>query len=341
MKTIEIHNQNSRIYIGESYKNLKKYLPKKQIILITDKNVFKHYKDYIQHFSHIIIGTGEKEKSWKTVKYIINQLLDLKADRNSYLIGFGGGLVCDITGFVASVFMRGVDFGFVSTTLLAQVDASIGGKNGINFQQYKNMIGVFNAPDFVICDPIVLRTLPDKEIKSGFGEVIKHALIKDNELFNYLTNNYKELLQLSAQNLEDVIYNALNIKISVVSEDFKEKGVRKILNFGHTLGHAIENNSQLTHGEAIAVGMVFAVQLSVVEEFMTIDEAHQIKQLIQKFELPVNVNISGSIIWDSIIKDKKKIGDKIYFVLLKNIGEAHIKKMSLEYLKAEIFKEFS
>ena len=171
----------SEILIGESFVNTSRYLPKKNVIIITDDNLHKHYSNDFPDFPVIKIGTGEQIKTLQTIEHIISQLIDLQADRKTFLLGIGGGIVCDITGFVASIYMRGINFGFVSTSLLSQVDASVGGKNGINFNSYKNLIGNINQPKFVICDIEMLYTLPKKEIKNGIAEIIKHSIIANKK----------------------------------------------------------------------------------------------------------------------------------------------------------------
>ncbi len=334
MRTLQI--QNSTLYVGESYRNLKRYVSDTQIILITDENVYAHYNSFLADFDTIIIPTGEKIKTWKTVDFIINQLLERGADRSTFLVGFGGGVVTDITGFVASVFMRGLRFGFVATSLLAQVDASLGGKNGINFQQYKNTIGVFNSPKFVICDAELLKTLSSKELRSGFGEIIKHALIKNANLFDFLSENSKRLQQLDNELMEKVIWEAIQVKAGIVEEDWKEKGIRKQLNFGHTVGHAIENNSTFTHGEAVSAGMFWAAKWSVKKGFLESSNLHKINEILQDFQLPTIFEVPTERLAKFIVKDKKKQGEAIDFVFLEQIGKAKVVSVSIEELLAEI-----
>lgn len=336
MKSIRIKNQNSTILIGESYKNISNYLPEKKCFLICDENIYRNYSDFIEQFDYIVMGCGESIKTWSSVEMIIEKLLDFGADRNSFLIGMGGGLVSDVTGFVASIFMRGLEFGFISTSLLSQVDASVGGKNGVNFGKLKNMIGVFNPPKFVICDPILLKTLPKREVRSGFGEIIKHAFIKDEDLFLFLKKNKKDLLNLDINLMEDLIYKAVSIKTNVVENDPLEKGERKKLNFGHTIGHAIENNSDLTHGEAVSVGMVLASKLSEDISGLPKTDSDAIKSLLENFELPVTTDVSSEIINEYLVKDKKKNRSSIDFILLNKIGDASIHSMAIDTLKSKI-----
>jgi len=336
MKTIHIEKQNSSIFVGESYLNVKKYLPEKKCFLICDENIYQHYSEFIHQFDYIVMGCGEGNKNWQSMEKIIDQLLERGADRNSFLLGMGGGLVSDVTGFVASVFMRGIEFAFISTSLLSQVDASVGGKNGINFGKLKNMIGIFNPPKFVICDPVLLQTLPKREVRSGFGEVIKHAFIKDEDLFNFLNENCEALLNLDSNLMEDLVYRAVSIKTEVVEGDPFEKGERKKLNFGHTIGHAIENNSDLTHGEAVSVGMKLACQLSQELCGLSNADAKKVNDLLQKFELPLEHKVSAATINQYLIKDKKKNRSAIDFILLKKIGEATIVSLPIDELKSKV-----
>jgi 3-dehydroquinate synthase len=336
MKTIHIEKQNSSIFVGESYLKVRNYLPEKKCFLVCDENIYQHYSQFINQFDYIVIGCGEGNKNWQTIEKIIDQLLERGADRNSFLLGMGGGLVSDVTGFVASIFMRGLEFAFISTSLLSQVDASVGGKNGINFGKLKNMIGIFNPPKFVICDPVLLQTLPKREVRSGFGEVIKHAFIKDEDLYHFLNDNCEALLNLDPNLMEDLVYRAVSIKTEVVEGDPFEKGERKKLNFGHTIGHAIENNSDLTHGEAVSVGMNLACQIS--QELCELSDANakKINDLLQKFELPLKHDVPADIINQYLIKDKKKNRSTIDFILLKKIGEATIVTLPIEELKTKV-----
>lgn len=332
MRKIKINKQNSNIFIGESYLNISHYLPHNRCILICDQNILKHYSAFVTRFPHIVIGSGEEVKTWDTVNTITGKLLELGADRHSFILGMGGGVVCDITGFVASIYMRGVEFGFISSSLLSQTDASLGGKNGINFGKYKNIIGVFNAPQFVICDPTLLCTLPKRELRSGFGEIIKHALIEDFELFKFLHSNREKLLDLDADLMEELIYRTVSIKAAIVETDPHEKGKRKTLNFGHTLGHIIEKNSNLIHGEAISAGIMLASYLSYNFNLLPEVEVIKIRNLLQSYKLPVAISINPKIIIDNLKKDKKKDSDNICFILLESIGKSRIHSIPIREL---------
>jgi len=250
LKKIEIQGDTgySNIFVGERLANLHSYLNHKRVIIITDDNVAGFYEKDFSKADVIRIGTGEGVKTLETVERIYQQLIKLEADRSVFLVGIGGGIVCDVTGFVASTYLRGVSFGYVPTTLLAQVDASVGGKTGVNFMGYKNMVGVFNQPAFVICDPGVLKTLPQRDLISGFAEIVKHAAIADELYFTYLEKNAANALALDPEVLEQIIYDSVVIKADIVNRDEMEKGERRKLNFGHTFGHAVEKTAGISHG---------------------------------------------------------------------------------------------
>ena len=326
--------KESQILIGESFKNYEKYISSYQkVIIITDENVFNFYQDFFFNYPVIKIKPGETNKTWNTVTYLIDQLIDFEADRETFILGFGGGIVCDITGFVASIYMRGIKFGFVSTTLLSQVDASLGGKNGINVNSYKNLVGNFNQPEFVICDSLTFATLNSREIKSGFGEIIKHAIISDHAMFNSLKINYTKALNLNKEIIEDLISNSINIKSTIVNKDCFEKGERKLLNFGHTIGHAIETSGEYTHGEAIAIGMVYASIISNKLGYITSEELNQVINLLKLYQLPTSTHLSNEYIVNALLKDKKRDNQSIDFILIKSIGKAFIQKINIEKIK--------
>jgi 3-dehydroquinate synthase len=257
VKTLEIQGTtgSSTLMVGERLQHLQNYLPAEKTITITDTNVRHHYQSLFPPGDVITIGTGEKIKNLDTVRMIYEKLVDLEAQRSSFIVGIGGGIVCDIAGFVASTYLRGLRFGFVSSTLLSQVDASVGGKNGVNLGGYKNIIGVFNQPEFVICDLDLLQTLSEKEILCGLAEIVKHAAIADLDLFNYLEDHYQKALALDREVITRLVYDSIVIKSSVVNKDETEKGERRKLNFGHTFGHALEKTSGVAHGEAVSAGI--------------------------------------------------------------------------------------
>jgi 3-dehydroquinate synthase len=340
MKIVKIKTTaaDSVIMVGERLQNLAKYLPMKTPIIVTDTNVQNHWGRHFPPGPVIAIAIGEKIKSMDTVRYIYEQLLTLGADRSSFMVGIGGGIVCDIAGFVASTYMRGVRFGFVSSTLLAQVDASVGGKNGVNFGGYKNIVGVFNQPEFVICDLDLLKTLPQSEILSGFAEIIKHGAIADKALFAYLEENFDRALSLDPVVIEKLVYDSVIIKSSIVNFDEKEKGERRKLNFGHTFGHAIEKITQVRHGEAVSAGMVLACELGVKRGSLASKDSARIARLLEKFGLPVRLQFDRNKVLEAIRMDKKREGDRIYFVLLSGIGQAYVEEIAIQELEELVEK---
>jgi 3-dehydroquinate synthase len=256
MKILEVKAESklSKILIGEKLANLNQYIGNRKAIIITDSNLLKHYKSFFPFGVPVIeIGLGEKNKTLKTLELIFDKLLELETDRSTFIVAIGGGIVCDVAGFAASAFMRGLPFGFVSTTLLSQVDASVGGKNGVNFRGFKNMIGVFSQPDFVICDTELFKTLDRKEFISGFSEIIKAGAIKDLQLFDYCEKHAVEALSMNHEVLEKMVHDSVLVKAKVVEADEREKGERRLLNFGHTFAHAIEKKTGILHGEAVSM----------------------------------------------------------------------------------------
>lgn len=333
---IEIHtgNANSQVVIGESYRNLVQYVPgNRQIIIITDTNILQHYGRFINSYPVIEIGTGEKNKNIKTLEHIYGRLMDCDADRNSFIVGIGGGIVCDVAGFAASTFMRGVSFGFVSTTLLSQVDASVGGKNGINFGGYKNMAGTFNQPCFVICDTEMIRTLPGNELVSGFAEIVKAAAIRDACLFAYLEKYAGLAAARDPEVIRRLVVGAVKIKAQVVECDEREHGERRILNFGHTFGHAIEVQAGISHGEAVSIGMMIAARWSVQECGFPESQARRLERLLSGLGLPVRTNIKPADILQCLMKDKKRESNYIHLVLLNDIGKTEIHKTPISKIE--------
>jgi len=341
MKTLEILGsaKNSTIRVGEKLQNLGNYIPGENVVIITDVNVKRFYQNNFPPHPVITIQTGEKIKNLDTVRSIYGKLVEFGVDRSTFIIGIGGGIVCDIAGFVASTFLRGVKFGFVSTTLLSQVDASVGGKNGVNFKGYKNMIGVFNQPEFVICDLKLLSTLPEKEVLCGLAEIVKHAAIGDTDLFQYLEENCQKALALDAAVIERLVYDSVAIKSAIVNRDEKEKGERRKLNFGHTFGHAIEKTTGVLHGEAVSAGMVMASELSVKKGHLRANDAQRIKNLLRDLKLPTHLQADRTTVFDALYKDKKRQGNRINFVLLEDIGKPFVEQISIKELE-DVLNDF-
>ncbi len=270
---------------------------------------------------------GEASKTLNTVQKLYEFLIQENFDRNDVLIALGGGVVGDLTGYAAATYLRGIRFVQVPTTLLAMVDSSIGGKTGVDFKAYKNMVGAFYMPQFVYMNISLLGTLPMREYCSGFGEILKHGLIRDAESYSWLIENRDLLLQRDRSAVTEMVYRSLLVKKAVVERDPKEKGERALLNFGHTLGHAVEKLKEfrLLHGECVAIGMVAAVQLSWKKGMLTEFQTKEILSCIQSFQLPISASgLKTEDILLTVSRDKKKDADKIKFILLDGIGNAVI-----------------
>ncbi len=323
----------SAIYIGERLENLSEYLPSGRRVIITDTNVLTLCGSRFPSGEVIAIGTGEPIKTLETVQDIFQHLIETEVDRSSFIVGIGGGIVCDVTGFVASTYQRGLRFGFAATTLLAQVDASVGGKNGVNYKGYKNMVGVFNQPEFVLCDPALLTTLPAREVRCGMAEIVKHAAIASPELFNFLETHAQEALALEPVVVERLVAESVRIKAAVVSRDEREAGERRKLNFGHTFGHAIEKTTGVNHGEAVSAGMVAAAGLSVQLGYLDAEAKKRIEKLLRRLDLPVRVPIDVEAAIDALRRDKKRESENLHFVLLEAIGKAVVENIALEKLQ--------
>ena len=292
------------------------------------------------------VNDDEEAKSLGTLGTIYDRLLDNKFDRASGIIALGGGVVGDVAGFAAATYMRGIRYAQVPTTLLAQVDSSIGGKTGVNHPKAKNLIGAFYQPALVWIDVATLRTLPERELRSGLAEVIKYAIITDRELFSALSDTITSLSSTSLETLVDIVSRCCSIKARVVEEDEKEAGVRSILNYGHTVGHAIEtitNYSHYTHGEAIAVGMTAAARIShkigtCDHETMKLQES-----LLRSARLPTTINlpINPQAIVDQLDSDKKRLGGKVRWVLPRTIGDVFLTDDVPSGIVLEVLKEIS
>jgi 3-dehydroquinate synthase len=294
----------------------------------------------------IEIPDGEQYKNLDWANAIYTALLINGFDRKSALVALGGGVIGDLTGFAAATFMRGVPFVQVPTTLLAMVDSSVGGKTGVNHPMGKNMIGAFYQPKKVLMDLDVLKTLPKEEFLSGMAEVIKYGVIRDAALFDYLEKNREKILSLEPDALTHLIKRSCEIKAEVVSKDERERGLRAILNFGHTVGHAIETaeNYTMRHGEAVAIGMVYASRLAHKTGLCDASVPERVESLVKAYSLPANLTVlsrkpSVLELMDTMQVDKKAEGGKVKFVLPKRIGEVVITKEWEEASLKEVLGE--
>lgn len=308
-------------------------LGKQKICIITDQNVDMYYANIIikqlqikyDRIFKFVMPPGEKHKHLETIYQIYNFFLENQLDRQSVVIALGGGVVGDMAGFAAATYLRGLPFIQIPTSLLSQVDSSVGGKVGVDFQKHKNLVGSFYQPKFVYINPSTLQTLPTREINAGMAEVIKHGLILDKSYYDFVKQHRQEVMDLCPNTMTKMIRRSCELKSSIVKEDEKEVGLREILNFGHTLGHAIETllDFTLLHGECVAIGMIGAAYLSYQIGELSLIQFEDIKQTILAYDLPVkSLNIDEIKLYEQLFMDKKVKQDKLSFVLLSKIGEA-------------------
>jgi 3-dehydroquinate synthase len=329
-KTFRFSNSTVECYFAGGISHLKELADPKSTVIITDENVFAAHQKRFKNWNTIVLKAGEEYKVQSTVDTIITQLIEIGVDRKWTLVGLGGGVITDLTGYVASIFLRGIRFGFVPTSLLALIDASIGGKNGIDVGLFKNMVGTIRQPSFILHDLIFLNTLPEKEWRNGFAEIIKHACIKDAAMFNELESRDLSFYQKKKKEACNLIQRNALIKTKVVQRDEFEGGERKLLNFGHTLGHAIENQYSLMHGEAVSIGMAFAASLS--ERLLKFKNAERVENLLTQYGLPSGATYDKDNVFAILKGDKKKEKDFIHFILLEKIGKGKIQPVALDDL---------
>lgn len=341
MQTIEIigASRASRVLVGDVYRELSRHLPAGRAVVITDENLLRLYRDELPPVPVLSIGTGEGAKTLDTVRGLYESMLALEVDRSVFVVGLGGGIVCDVSGFAAATFMRGLRFGLVATSLLAQVDAGVGGKNGVNLEGYKNLVGTFSQPEFVLCDPWFLRTLPENEVANGLAEIVKHALIADAGMFAFIEAHAEKALALDPDVIARLVGDSVRIKAAVVGRDEREAGARRTLNFGHTLGHALEAAGRFSHGEAVSVGMVFAAAVSVRRGRLAPAACERIIRLLKRLRLPTAAEADLERVAEAVGKDKKRSGDAIHMVQLDGIGAAAVETVSIDEFRRSLSDE--
>ncbi|TJX62567.1 3-dehydroquinate synthase [Soehngenia saccharolytica] len=311
----------------------------RKIAIVTDSNVYGIYGSTVKksleksnfETSFIVLDPGEKSKSLESLQIVYNNFVDFALTRSDLVIALGGGVIGDITGFAAATYLRGIAFVQVPTTLLAQIDSSIGGKVAVNLSQGKNLIGSFYQPKKVIIDPALLNTLPDEQIKNGLSEVVKYACIKDVEFFNYLMKikNKRDLFNA----LEYIIYTCCNIKKEIVEIDEKDNNERMLLNFGHTLAHALEKyfDYNISHGEAVAIGMHYITRKTEELGYTEQGTRCKLEELLENFHISYNLpNVDMGKIREYVLLDKKNLSGNLNFVILRKIGEAFIESVPIE-----------
>ena len=343
-KYITVHQNGEPIYdifFANDFNSLPELLAgqgiaDKRVCIVTESNVAPLYLEAIENqlrgkckeIISVVFEAGEANKNLDTVKYIYEKLIHARFDRKDMLIALGGGVTGDITGFTAATYLRGIDFVQIPTSLLAQVDSSIGGKTGVDFDSYKNMVGAFHMPKLVYMNVSTLSTLSDDQFMSGMGEIIKHGLIKDKDYFNWLMTNRDRILAKEPDILMEMIRVSCNIKRLVVENDPTEKGERALLNFGHTLGHAIERylDLKLSHGACVGIGCCLAAIISKNNGDIDKETLDTITTAFDAFGFPTleDYPVDADKVIEYTRNDKKMVGDKIKFILLHDIGNAYI-----------------
>ena len=342
MKIIPVHLKNNpyKVYVG---RNLLKGLPNKIRnlklgnfgLVITSPKILSLHRDKIEkafgnkNYKIITVVDGERAKSRLWLDRVIQKLISADVlSRKIFIVCLGGGTIGDLGGFIASIYKRGIPYIQIPTTLLGQIDSSIGGKTAIDLKEAKNILGAFYQPKAVFIDTAFLKTLPAKEISQGLAEAIKYGAIKDKDFFTFLKTNYKKILKLNQDCILKLILTCVKIKAKIVSEDEHEtKGLRTILNFGHTLAHALESSleyKKLSHGEAVSLGMIYAAQLSKILGKCSQQEVNQIEEILKLFSLPTKIKFNVLTIYKSLTYDKKFISGEIRMVILQKIGKVEI-----------------
>ncbi len=348
---VALGDRSYPIYIEErlldrSGELLKPFARGDRLILVTDHNVFSAQgtrlnealkKEGIQPFN-INLPYGEESKSWSSLVALIDMLLQAGIERSDHIVAFGGGVIGDLVGFAAAILKRGCSFVQIPTTLLAQVDSSVGGKTAINVDAGKNLVGAFHQPSAVLIDPSVLDTLPDREVRAGYAEVVKYALIDDPDFFSWCEGNGEALLAGNGQARRHAIVTSVRAKAAIVAEDEREtSGKRALLNLGHTFGHALEAETgfsdRLLHGEAVAAGMALAFDFSASRGacLCPAEDAARVKAHLRSVDLPasledVGIDASGARLVEHMMHDKKKSGGRLPFILVRGIGQAYVDK---------------
>jgi 3-dehydroquinate synthase len=329
-----VFSQREVTYLfGGSFSRFIKDFDATKVVIVTDENVFKIHQKLFEGLKTITVAAGEEHKTQQTVDGIIMSLLNLQADKNTILIAVGGGVITDMGGYAASIFKRGIRLALVPTTILAMVDASVGGKNGVDVGNFKNMVGTVYQPERILFDFSLLATLPEAEWINGFAEVIKHACIRDASMFKYLETLTLDDFMNDVDLIADLVVTNVNIKTEIVQKDEFETGDRKLLNFGHTLGHAIENLYKLPHGHAVSIGMVAACSISEDVNMFDSEAKARIINLLTKYHLPVKIDFDPEKVWEVLLMDKKRSNQDMNFVLLEKIGVGEIKAIPLVQLK--------
>lgn len=339
-ETVAFLNKTATYIFDGTFAMLEDLYPKEKMVVITDENVYGHHFRKFDGYQTIVLAPGEENKQQHTVDEIIGRLLELQADKQTVIVGVGGGVITDMAGYAAAIYKRGVKLIQVPTSILATVDAAVGGKNGVDVGVYKNQVGTVYQPDYLLFDYSFLETLPREEWTNGFAEIIKHACIKDASQFDFLAGKNISDFQQDKNMLAAFLEKNVSIKLSVVLNDELETGDRKLLNFGHTIGHAIEATYQLPHGHAISVGMVAAAKISESLSGFEPGATNRLVHLLEQYQLPVSFSVDKEKIWNILINDKKRENDHMSFILLEKIGKGLVRSIPLTQLQTIIGQSF-
>ena len=334
--TYKFSNSSVDYYLAGGISHLKEIVDKDNTIIVTDENIYNAHTKRFKGWNTIVLKPGEEYKVQETANTVIEQLIAMEADRKTTLVGVGGGVITDMTGYVASVYMRGIKFGFLPTSLLAMVDASIGGKNGIDLGVYKNIVGIIRQPAFILHDMVFLNSLPQSEWENGFAEIIKHACIRDGLMFRELESGTLKKYQSKQTLICKLVQRNAILKTKVVQQDEFEKNERRLLNFGHTLGHALENQYELSHGQAISIGMTYASHIS--QQLNGFKETERVVNVLEKYGLPTYATFDKQKVFDVLKMDKKRERATMNYVLLEKIGKGVVKSIPINELET-IIKE--
>ena len=336
MKIIEsiFSGEKVSVCFDANLNNVNNFHSSDKILVLTDQNIFTLHSEKFTDYQVIKVDGSEKTKTQSTVDNIISQMLELNIDKTWLLVGVGGGVITDMAGYVASIYKRGIKLGLAPTSILGMTDAAIGGKNGVNVGMYKNMVGTTYRPTFILYDFTFLDTLPTAEWINGFAEIIKHACIKDEAMFNELEKRDIDFYINNRTEATAIIEKNVALKTAVVLADEFEKADRFQLNFGHTFGHAIENLYNIPHGHAVSIGMLMAAKVS--EEVNNFDSVsvERLKKLLLQYKLTVSHTINKEEVLALLTKDKKRAGNAINFVLLNKIGEATVQQLSFTTIQS-------
>lgn len=325
------YNKTCEIYLDADYSTYQT-LVGKEYILISSHSIYKLFPEIFENKDYILINDTDQYKNLETIEEILSALCQRNVNRQCTIIGVGGGTVCDIVGFAATIFKRGIDFGFVPTTLLSQIDAAFGGKNGVNLHGIKNIIGTFSHPKFIICDSKFIKSIPETEYTSALGEIIKYAII-DNKynLFDFISNNIEKIKQRDSDIIDAIINKCINIKLDFIKQDPFDKGIRHLLNLGHTFGHCYEIINNLPHGIAVGYGICTATEISKKLNLIDVFSYNQIINILKNLNLFANIKISSAHA-NLLVNDKKTTNNGIRFITIHGIGDTQIEDFSINKL---------